>query len=59
MKLGLDGPGEIGLAKLLENDVVATSIELLGVEQESVHVKETGADPRKSVDGQQLPAHET
>ncbi|KAI6773650.1 hypothetical protein HG531_000499 [Fusarium graminearum] len=49
LKLGLDGPGEGSLAVLLENDVDTLSVDIFGIEEETVHVEEAGPDGREAV----------
>ncbi len=44
LQLGLDLPGERRLAVLMQNHVVAFGVNVLGIDEKSVHVKETGAD---------------
>lgn len=48
LQLGFDLPGEVGATVLFEDDVVAFGVEVFGVDEETVHVEETGADFRKS-----------
>ena len=51
LELGLDVPGELGagLRVLLEDDVDALRVDVLGVEQEAVHVEEAGSHGREAV----------
>ncbi len=42
MKLGFDLPGQIGSTIFLQDDVVAGSVDVFSVEEETVHVEETG-----------------
>ena len=44
LQLGFDGPGEGGAGVFGEEDVGAEGVEVFGVEEEAVHVEETGAD---------------
>lgn len=44
LQLGFDGPGEGGAVVFGEQDVGAEGVEVFGVEEEAVHVEETGAD---------------
>lgn len=44
LQLGFDGPGEGGAVVFGEQDVGAEGVEVFGVEQQAVHVEETGAD---------------
>lgn len=32
----------------MKDDVVTSGIDVFGIDEQSVHVKETGADPRES-----------
>lgn len=44
LQLGLDFPGKRRLAVLMQDYVVAFRIDILGIDEKSVHVKETGAN---------------
>jgi hypothetical protein len=44
LELGFDGPGEGGAVVFGEEDVCAEGVEVFRVEEEAVHVEETGAD---------------
>lgn len=44
LQLGFDGPGEGGAVVFGEQDVGAEGVEVFGVEEEAVHVEQTGAD---------------
>lgn len=44
LELGFDGPGEGGAVVFGEQDVGAEGVEVFGVEEEAVHVEETGLD---------------
>lgn len=48
LQLGLDFPGKRGLAVLMQDYVVAFGVDIFGIDEQSVHVKETGADFRES-----------
>ena len=48
LQLGLDLPGKRGLAVLMQDYVVALGVDILGVDEEPVHVEETGADVGES-----------
>lgn len=42
LELGFDGPGEAGAVVSFEDGVYAVCVEVFGVEEEAVHVEETG-----------------
>ena len=42
--MGFDGPGKSGPVVFGEQDVGAEGVEVFGVEEQAVHVEETGAD---------------
>lgn len=44
LQLGLDFPGKGRLAVLMQDYIVALGVDILGIDEKSVHVKETGAD---------------
>lgn len=44
MKLGFDVPGQRGFAVLMENYIVAKGVDVLGVNEKTVHVKEACSD---------------
>ena len=44
LQLGLDFPGKRRLAVLMQDYVVALGVDVLGIDEKSVHVEETGAD---------------
>lgn len=44
LELGFDVPGEVWAVAFAEDDVVAEGVDILGVEEEAVHVEEAGAD---------------
>lgn len=48
LQLGLDFPGKRRLAVFMQDYVVALGVDILGVNEEPVHVKETCADLWKS-----------
>lgn len=48
LQLGLDFPGKRRLAVLMQDYVVALGVDVLGIDEKSVHVEETGADPWES-----------
>ncbi|KAI6776811.1 hypothetical protein HG530_000756 [Fusarium avenaceum] len=48
LELGLDGPGEGTLAILFEDDVDTLRVDVFGIEEEAVHVEQTGPDGRKT-----------
>ena len=47
LELGFYDPGEVWLAVFAEDDVVAGGVDVFGVEDEAVHVKETCAHARE------------
>lgn len=49
LQLGLDFPGKRRLAVLMQDYVVAFGVDILCIDEKSVHVKETGAYFRESV----------
>lgn len=44
LQLGFDGPRQCGPVVFGEQDVGAEGVEVFGVEEQAVHVEETGAD---------------
>jgi hypothetical protein len=48
LKLGLDGPGEGSLAVLLKDHVDTLGVDVFGIEEEAIHIEETGPDGRES-----------
>jgi len=46
--LAFDLPGEIWTAVLFTKDVIAVGVDVFGVEEETIHVEETGADSGES-----------
>lgn len=44
LELGFDVPGQRGFAVLVENHVVAKGVDVFGIDEEAVHVKEAGSD---------------
>lgn len=48
LQAGFDGPGEFGLAVAVEDDVDALGVDVFGVQEESVHVEQTGPDGREA-----------
>ncbi len=48
LKLGFDGPWHIGSTILTQHDVRAQSVDVLRIDQEAVHIKETSTDGRES-----------
>lgn len=48
LQLGFDFPGQRRLAVLVQDHIVTSGIDVFGIDEESVHVKETGADSRES-----------
>lgn len=48
LQLGFDFPGQRRLPVLMQDHVVTSGIDVFGIDEESVHVKETGADSRES-----------
>ena len=48
LQLGLDFPGERRLAVLMQDDVVAFRVDILSIDEKSVHVEETGSNFRES-----------
>lgn len=44
LQLGLDFPGERRLAVLMQDYVVAFGVNVFGIDEKSIHVKETGAN---------------
>lgn len=47
--MGLDVPREIGAVIFAQDDVVAEGVDVFGVEEESIHVKQAGPDWGKTV----------
>jgi len=47
LKLGFDRPWKRVLAVLLQNDIDTLSVDIFSIEEEAVHVKETGPDGRE------------
>ena len=52
MKLCFDAPGQVRATVLLEDDVVAFGVDVFGVEEEPVHVEQTGSNL-----GEPVPLH--
>ena len=48
LQLGLDFPGKRRLAVLMQDYVVALGVDVLGIDEKSVHVEETSADSWES-----------
>ncbi len=49
LQLGFDVPGEVGPVAFTENHIVAESVDVFGIEEETVHVEEACADWRETV----------
>lgn len=47
LELGLYLPRKVGLAVFAEDDIVAGCVNVLGIEEQAVHVEEAGANARK------------
>jgi hypothetical protein len=48
LELGLDGPREGTLAILFEDNVDTLCVDVFGIEEEAVHVEQTGPDGRET-----------
>lgn len=46
--MAFDLPREVWAAVLLTDDVVTVGVDVFGVEEETIHIEETGADFGKS-----------
>lgn len=44
LKLGFDVPWKVGAVVLPEDDIIAQSVHVFGVEEQAIHVKEASAD---------------
>lgn len=51
LELGLDGPWHGRARVLVQDEVDAERVDVLGIEKEAVHVKETGPHGRESGNG--------
>lgn len=48
LQLRLDGPGKRGAIILLEHEIHAEGVDIFGIEQEAIHVEETGPNGRET-----------
>lgn len=49
LELGFDAPRQIWLSVLVKNDVIAEGVDILRVNEESVHVEEAGPDVGETI----------
>ncbi len=51
LQLGFDFPRQRGFAVLVQDDIIAVGVNVFGVNQQSVHVEEAGADRGEATQG--------